>query len=121
MAHGLSGAEMVEHAGLSYHHSFPANPMFKGVWRTQLAPDQVDEAIDETIAWFAARNAPFFFWWTDAGTTPDDLGERLQARGLLDMAEQQAALAPGIKQTELGASRFERFQDRAVLVVSYTE
>lgn len=118
MAHGVSGAELVEGAGLSYHHSFPTNPMFKGVWRTQLSPAQVDEAIDETIAWFAARNAPFFFWWTDSRTTPDDLGERLQARGLLDMAEQQAALAPGIKQTELGApcmaADLHRMDERAV-------
>ncbi len=103
MARGLSGTDLVEGAGLSYHHSFPSNPMFKGVWRTHLSSDQVDSAIDETIAWFAARNAPFFFWWTGANTTPADLGERLQARGLLDMAEQQSALAPGIKQTELGA------------------
>ena len=103
MAHGLSDAELVERAGLSYHHSFPTNPMFKGVWRTKLSPDQVNSAIDETITWFVTRNAPFFFWWTGVGTAPDNLGERLQARGLLDMAEQQIALAPGIKQTELGA------------------
>lgn len=103
MAHDLSGAELIERDELSRHHSFPINPMFKGVWRTRLSPGQVDEAIDETIAWFTARNAPFFFWWTGSGTAPDNLGERLRARGLLDMAEQQAALAPGIKQTELGA------------------
>ena len=102
-AHDLPGADLIEGDELSRHHSFPTNPMFKGVWRTRLSPDQVDEAIDETIAWFAARSAPFFFWWTGANTTPADLGERLQARGLLDMAEQQTALAPGIKQTELGA------------------
>jgi ribosomal protein S18 acetylase RimI-like enzyme len=77
--------------------------MFKGVWRSRLAPGQVDDAIDETIAWFKARQAPFFFWWTGDSTTPADLGDRLQARGLLDMAEQQSALAPGIRQTELGA------------------
>ena len=103
MAHDLSGAELIERDGLSRHHSFPINPMFKGVWHTRLSPGQIDEAIDETIAWFTARNAPFFFWWTGSGTAPDNLGERLQARGLLDMAEQQTALAPGIKQTELGA------------------
>jgi GNAT superfamily N-acetyltransferase len=103
MAHALAGAEIVEHDGLSYHHSFPSNPMFKGVWRTRLAHDQVDKAIDETLAWFAARNAPFLFWWTGSDTTPADLGARLQAHGLLDMAEQQEALAPGIKQTEQGA------------------
>lgn len=103
MAHALDGAEIVEHDGLAYHHAFPSNPMFKGVWRTRLSHDEVDKAIDETLAWFAAHKAPFLFWWTGPDTTPADLGARLQARGLLDMAEQQAALAPGIKQTELGA------------------
>ncbi len=103
MAHALDGAELVEHDELSCHHAFPSNPMFKGVWRTRLAPDQVDKAIDETLAWFTARKAPFLFWWTGPDTMPADLGARLQARGLLDMAEQQAVLAPGIKQTELGA------------------
>jgi ribosomal protein S18 acetylase RimI-like enzyme len=103
MAQGLSGGELDERDEFSRHHSFPTNPMFKGVWRSRLAPGQVDDAIDDTIAWFKARQAPFFFWWTGASTTPADLGDRLQARGLLDMAEQQSALAPGIRQTELGA------------------
>lgn len=103
MAQGLAGSELVEQDEISYHHTFPSNPMFKGVWNTKLAPGQVDEAIDATLAWFAARKAPFLFWWTGPGTAPVDLGARLQARGLLDMAEQQAALTPGIKQTEIGA------------------
>lgn len=99
----LPGGELEEGNEFSRHHTFPTNPMFKGVWRSKLAPDQVDAAIDDTIAWFKFRQAPFFFWWTGMSTSPADLGERLRARGLLDMAEQQAALAPGIKQTELGA------------------
>jgi ribosomal protein S18 acetylase RimI-like enzyme len=103
MAQSLSGGELDECDELSRHHSFPTNPMFKGTWRSRLAPDRIDDAIDDTIAWFEARHAPFFFWWTGADTTPADLGERLQARGLLDMAEQQVVLAPGIKQTEQGA------------------
>jgi GNAT superfamily N-acetyltransferase len=103
MAETLPGSELIESEKLSYHLAFPSNPMFKGVWRTRLAPEEVDAAIDATIAWFKARGAPFLFWWTGPGTTPDDLGERLQARGLLDMAGQQQVLAPGLKQTELGA------------------
>jgi hypothetical protein len=31
---------------LSFHHTFPTNPMFKGVWATHLAADEVEEAID---------------------------------------------------------------------------
>jgi GNAT superfamily N-acetyltransferase len=103
MAATLPGAEIVERAGICFHHAFPTNPMFKGVWRTRLADGEVDATIDATLAWFAERNAPFLFWWTGPETTPADLGERLQARGLLDMAEQQTALAAGIKQTASGA------------------
>ena len=103
MAQALPGGEIVEGDGLSCHHAFPSNPMFKGVWRTRLAPGEVDATIEQVRAWFAARRAPFFFWWTGPGAQPADLGARLQAHGLLDMAEQQTALAAGIRQTELGA------------------
>jgi GNAT superfamily N-acetyltransferase len=103
MAGSLPGGEIAETAQLGRHHTFPTNPMFKGVWQARLAEDQADAAIDETIAWFKARSAPYFFWWTGPGTTPADLGARLQACGLLDMKGQQQALAAGIRQTEAGA------------------
>ncbi|MCK6629827.1 MAG: GNAT family N-acetyltransferase [Anaerolineae bacterium] len=99
----LPGSEIDEGDKLSRHLAFPHNPMFKGVWRTRLAAAEADEAIDETLAWFKSRNAPFLFWWTGPGTTPDDLGERLMARGLLSMEGQMETLAKGIKQTALGA------------------
>lgn len=99
----LPGGEISETAKLSRHHTFPTNPMFKGVWKARLTSNEVAKAIDETIAWFQQRNAPYFFWWTDPETTPQDLGDRLQAHGLLDMAGQQQTLARGIHQTERGA------------------
>ncbi len=103
MATTLPGSEIEEGQTLSRHLTFPSNPMFKGVWRTRLAEAEVDEAIDETLAWFKARQAPFIFWWIGPGTQPDDLGQRLMARGLLSMEEQMQELAAGIVQTELGA------------------
>ena len=102
MVKGLDG-EISENDTLSYHLTFPSNPMFKGVWGTHLSTDEAHKTIEDTISWFKDRNAPFFFWWTGPNTTPDDLPQRLQAHGLLDMAEQQQELAHGIKQTELGA------------------
>ncbi len=102
MARELDG-ELLESDDLSRHHSFPANPMFKGVWATRLSAGNADKTIEETIAWFKERNAPYFFWWTGPETTPNDLPQRLHAHGLIDMAEQQKELAAGIKQTELGA------------------
>lgn len=102
MANGLGG-EVEERNNLSRHFSFPTNLMFKGVWETRLTKETADQTIEETIAWFKERNAPYFFWWTRPDNSPDDLPQRLQAHGLIDMAEQQKELAAGIKQTELGA------------------
>ena len=99
----LPESELVEGATLSYHLAFPSNPMYKGVWHTRLSPGDVDRVIDETLAWFQARNAPFLFWWTGPDTMPEDLGERLVAHGLISMEAQMADMAPGMKFTDLGA------------------
>jgi ribosomal protein S18 acetylase RimI-like enzyme len=103
MAKNLPDGQLAESEKLSRHFTFPTNPMFKGVWNTRLSESEADAAIDETIAWFKERNVPYFFWWTGPQTTPSNLPQRLQAHGLIDMAEQQKELAAGIKQTELGA------------------
>lgn len=99
----LDGGEVEETPTLGRHHTFPTNPMFKGVWRTRLTDADVEAAVDETIAWYKARNAPYFFWWTDDETTPRDLGNRLVARGFLSMEGAQQELSKGIVQTEAGA------------------
>lgn len=99
----LPGGELAERASLSRHYAFPTNPMFKGVWRTQLAPEDTDAAIAETIAWFQARDADSFFWWTGPGTEPPDLAQRLAAHGLLSAEEQEAASIPDIHASNLGA------------------
>jgi ribosomal protein S18 acetylase RimI-like enzyme len=81
MADALHG-ELVEGDPLCYHHTFPSNPMFKGVWRARLPAAEVDTAIEETLSWFRAREAPYLFWWVGAPSEPDNLVERLQAHGL---------------------------------------
>lgn len=96
MAANLSGGEIEEGPGLSRHHTFPTNPMYKGVWATHLAVEETDAAIDETIAWFRACHAPFFFWWTGPGTTPDDLGQRLHAKGLIDFPQTTGPKPAGV-------------------------
>jgi ribosomal protein S18 acetylase RimI-like enzyme len=98
----LEGGEIERRRSFGRHHSYPTNPMFKGVWSTELTGD-VEAAIDETVAWFRQREAPYFFWWTDDATRPADLGARLEARGFLSMEGQQRALASGIVQTAAGA------------------
>jgi hypothetical protein len=77
--------------------------MFKGVWATRLEPDAVEAAIDERIAWFRERNAPFFFWWTGPSSRPAELGQRLLARGLIGMEEQSRVLVSGLKAVTAGA------------------
>jgi len=96
----LDGSELFESDTISRHLTYPQNPMFKGAWRPHLAPDEVDEAIDETIAWFQRRKAPFFLWWAGPGSSPGDLGERLTAHGLIPMEE--AHKQPRIMVADLG-------------------
>jgi GNAT superfamily N-acetyltransferase len=99
----LADSELVEGPELSFHHTSPTSPMFKGVWATCLEPDAVEAAIDERIAWFRERDAPFFFWWTGPSSRPAELTERLLARGLIGMEEQSRVLVPGLKAVATGA------------------
>lgn len=77
----LPDGELVESEKLSYHHTFILNPMFNGVWGTNLSEDEVDAAIEQTLDWFKARKVPYIFWWTGTRTQPVNLPERLVAHG----------------------------------------
>lgn len=77
----IPGCELVEKENLSLHHAFPANPMFRGAWRTRFPAEETETRIDEVVDWFDQRQAPSFFWWTDSQTQPGDLAERLMERG----------------------------------------
>lgn len=103
MANNLHEGQLVEKEELSRHLTFPTNPMFKGVWKTHLPADKADAAIDDTIAWFKAQGAPYFFWWTGGDSSPSDLEERLAKRGLISMVEQTQELAKGILSTQQGS------------------
>jgi GNAT superfamily N-acetyltransferase len=99
----LPGSEIEETQRLSRHLTPPTNPMYKGVWGHRLAPDEIEATIQETIAWFKDRNAPFFFWWTGPTTTPADLSARLAAHGLIDMEAQTKEMAQYIVSSAAGA------------------
>ncbi|MCX6059407.1 MAG: GNAT family N-acetyltransferase [Chloroflexi bacterium] len=77
----LPGCELVESDKLSYHHAFPTNPMFKGIWRTRLSDEEIETEISKAVSWFNQHEAPYFFWWTDSQTQPGDLAERLLKHG----------------------------------------
>ncbi|MBL8057694.1 MAG: GNAT family N-acetyltransferase [Anaerolineales bacterium] len=92
------GGEVEAGPRLSRCHAWPGSPIFKGVWGARLAEADADEAIAETVAWFQARRAPFFFWWTGTETQPADLGARLTTRGLSVFEERAPAMAAEIDQ-----------------------
>jgi len=77
----LPGSELVENDKLNYHHAFPDNPMFKGVWRTRLSAEEIETEISKAVSWFEQREAPYFFWWTDSQSQPANLVEHLLKRG----------------------------------------
>ena len=93
----LSG-EIEEADQLSRFHCPPMSPIFKAAWAAHLAPHEADAVIDDTVAWFKTRNAPFFFWWTGSDTQPADLGERLVARGFGVFEKDAPAMVADIEQ-----------------------
>lgn len=62
------------------------HPGFNGVFRTQLAPDDIDARIGETLAHFKARRLPML-WWISPSTRPANLGKHLEDHGLTHTAE----------------------------------
>jgi GNAT superfamily N-acetyltransferase len=99
----LPNSHIEETEKLSRHLVSPTNPMYKGVWGTNLALDEIEPAILDTIDWFKSRDAPFFFWWTGPSTKPDNIGEFLTAQGLIDMEGQSKEIAGNIVSTASGA------------------
>lgn len=52
-----------------------------GVFLAKLTPENLNENIDESLAYFKERGWPMT-WWTGPTTRPSDLGRHLEARGL---------------------------------------
>jgi ribosomal protein S18 acetylase RimI-like enzyme len=64
--------------------------LFNGVIHARLAPDGLDARIRELVTPFESGKKPMV-WWTGPSTRPDDLGDHLQACGLLHLDD-----APGM-------------------------
>lgn len=118
----LPGAELIEREDLCFHWASPLNPMFRSVWRPRLSPETADRVIEETLAWYAARNTPLIFWFIDDEAQPVDLAERLQAHGFVPfevdapcmVADLQQLDSRLLEQTPEGF-RLERVSDAAGL------
>ena len=55
---------------------------FNGVLRTRLKASEADGAIDSTLSYFQSRNLPMS-WMVEPSAQPDDLGDRLTAKGFV--------------------------------------
>lgn len=77
--------------GLWFASGIPFPP-FNGIVQARLDGD-VEEAIDRAIEFFRSRSLPFT-WTVSPSTRPEDLGERLEARGFAtDNVEAGMAIA----------------------------
>ncbi|TES91786.1 MAG: hypothetical protein E3J88_01965 [Anaerolineales bacterium] len=75
-------AELNESPQITWLLSGIPVPFLNNVLHTQLTPDNVDEKIEETLAYLKSRNITKLAWWTEPGTLPANLGEHLTAHGL---------------------------------------
>ena len=94
---GALGGDLDETPALGRFYTWPSSPFYKGVFKPCLTVETADAAIQESIAWFQARQAPYFFWWSGADSTPLDLGERLAAHGLTVFEQNAPAMAADIE------------------------
>lgn len=74
--------ELHDDADMMWYVTGVAHPMLNAVVRTQLAPGDMDARIEETLNHFKSRKLPMM-WWIGPTTRPADLGEHLEARGLI--------------------------------------
>ena len=65
---------------------------FNGVLRTRLTASEADGAIDSTVSYFQSRNLPMT-WTVEPSAKPDDLGERLSAKGLVPENDIETGMA----------------------------
>ena len=66
---------------------------FCNVVAVRLSPDDVDDAVAEARAWYAALGQPEHAWWIGDSATPPDLEERLAGHGFVPDPEQPSATA----------------------------
>ncbi|MBW2087037.1 MAG: GNAT family N-acetyltransferase [Deltaproteobacteria bacterium] len=81
------GAELHTDPDMTWIFTGIPYPIFNGVLCARLSQDTAHERIEETISYFKYRNIPMM-WWTGPCSQPPDLGNYLQAHGLVFAGEQ---------------------------------
>jgi len=76
------GAELVQDPAAMRYTTGIAFPAFNGVARAHLAEDTIENELDALLAFFRERSLPSL-WWLGPSATPETLGDRLRARGLV--------------------------------------
>ena len=76
---------------LRYLSGIPFAPL-NGVLRTRLDESEVDDVIDATLAYFDWRDVPMN-WTVEPSAKPDDLADRLVAKGLVRDGEEEPGMA----------------------------
>ena len=76
-------AEFYESPYLTWLLTGILHPFLNNIIRTQLAPDNVDDLIEETLTHFRSKNMTQLSWWAEQGSQPLDLAEHLLAHGLV--------------------------------------
>lgn len=81
-----SKVEIYDHADMLWYATGIASPMLNGVFRTQLAPSEIEGRIEATLEYFRSRKLSLM-WWVGPSTQPDDLGQHLEAHGFTQWAD----------------------------------
>jgi GNAT superfamily N-acetyltransferase len=81
-----SRVELYDEGDMLRYATGVVSPMFNGVARTRLAPNEIEVRIEATLNYFRSRELPLT-WWIGPSTLPVELGQRLEAQNFTRHAD----------------------------------
>jgi ribosomal protein S18 acetylase RimI-like enzyme len=82
----LEGVEIYDGQDVKWMISGLAHPLMNAVMSARFRPDETHERVKATLDRFRAQNLPLS-WWVGPSSRPADLGDHLQARGLVHASD----------------------------------